>query len=156
MKRFLKRTLKVMVLVDLVILAAAQIVKRVVPEHGDPSSDRFQLVCIIQGRQWKSTAGQLRSGNVIAGMGGVEMDLTAATIAPDGAHLRITTVMGGVEVRVPDTWNVRFGGKAIMGANDALGLVDQQGAPELAIDCLTIMGGVQVRAVASRQSPAVS
>lgn len=155
MKQFLKRALKVMVLVDLIVIAAFQIIKRIVPEHGDPSSDHFQLVCVSQGRQWKSTAERLRSGIVISGMGGVEMDLRGATLAPEGAHLRITTVMGGVDVRVPDTWDVRFSGRAIMGGNDAVGLVDRPGRPELTIDCLTVMGGTQIRAVGSERPPAV-
>jgi hypothetical protein len=156
MKPMLKRALKGMAVIDLVVVAIALVIKRVVPELGDPSSDHFQLVCITQGRQWKSSAEQLRSGNVIAGMGGVEMDLRGATLTPEGAHLRLTTVMGGIEVKVPDDWNVRMGGMAIMGANDGVGLADQPGRPELAIDCLTIMGGVQVRAVASRRSPPAS
>jgi hypothetical protein len=150
MKPMLKRALKVMAVIDLVALAVAVVVKRVVPELGDPASDHFQLVCITQGRQWKSTAQQLRSGNVIAGMGGVEMDLRGATLAPEGAHLRLTTVMGGVEVKVPEDWTVRMGGRAFMGANDGVGLTDRPGAPVLTVDCLTIMGGAQVRAVVTR------
>ncbi len=147
MKRCLKRAFKVMIVIDLAVLAIALIIKRLIPEHGDNRSDHFQIVCVMQGRHWTSEAEQLRSGTIITVAGGVEVDLTGAQLADGGAHLRLTTLTGGIDIRVPADWHVRLGGKAFMGANDLVGLADRPGAPELTVDCLTIMGGVQVRAV---------
>ena len=147
MKRFLKRAFKVMIVVDLVVLAIALIIKRMIPEHGDSRSDHFQIVCVMQGRHWTSEAEHLQSGTIITVAGGVEVDLSNAQLAPEGAHLRMTTLAGGIDIAVPADWHVRLGGKAFMGANDLVGLSDRPGAPELTVDCLTVMGGVQVRAV---------
>jgi hypothetical protein len=148
MKRTLKRVAKVLLAVNVAVLAVAQLVKRLVPEHGDERSDHFQIVCVMQGRHWGSEAPHLESGTIVTVAGGVEVDLRGATLAPEGAHLRLTTLMGGIDIRVPDGWHVRLEGKAFMGANDLVGLTDRPGEPDLTVDCVTLMGGVQVRGVA--------
>lgn len=144
-KRALKRATKVLLLVTLAVPVIAQLVKRLVPEHGDERSDHFQIVCLMQGRHWRSEAPNLRSGTIVTVAGGVEVDLREAAIAPEGAHLRVTTLMGGVDIRVPEDWHVRLEGRALMGANDLVRLSDRPGRPDLTVDCVTVMGGVEVR-----------
>ena len=125
----------------------AQLVKRLVPEHGDERSDHFQIVCLMQGRHWKSEASNLQSGTIVTVAGGVEVDLRGATLAPEGAHLRVTTLMGGIDIQVPDDWHVRLEGRAFMGANDLVRLNDRPGEPDLTVDCVAVMGGIEVRGV---------
>ena len=81
--------------------------------------------------------------------GGVEVDLRSATLAPEGAHLRVTNLMGGIDIQVPEGWHVRLEGRAFMGANDTVGLGDPHGQPQLTVDCVTVMGGVEIRGVAA-------
>ena len=152
MKRTLKRVLKLMLAFGLAVPAIAQLVKRLVPEHGDEQSDRFQIVCLMQGRHWRSEARHLESGTIVAVAGGVEVDLRGATLAPEGAHLRVTNLMGGIDIQVPEDWDVRLEGRAFMGANDKVGLGDLHGQPQLAVDCVTVMGGVEIRGVAPVRS----
>lgn len=152
MKRALKRTTKVLLLVTAAVPLIAQLVKRLVPEHGDAQSDHFQIVCLMRGRHWRSEAPSLRSGTIVTVAGGVEIDLRAAAVAPEGAHLRVTTMMGGVDIRVPDGWHVRLEGRAFMGANDLVRLTDRPGTPDLTVDCVTVMGGVEVRGIAAPPS----
>ena len=147
MRRPLKRLLKVMLAFSLAVPAIAQLVKRLVPEHGDERSDRFQIVCLMQGRHWKSEAPSLQSGTLVAVAGGVEVDLRGAKLAPEGAHLRVTNLMGGIDIQVPDDWHVRLEGRAFMGANDTVGLGEPHGQPQLTVDCVTVMGGVEIRGV---------
>lgn len=152
MKRILKRLTKVMLAFGLAVPAIAQLVKRLVPEHGDEWSDHFQIVCLMQGRHWRSEAPHLESGTVVAVAGGVEVDLRGATLAPGGAHLRVTNLMGGIDIQVPDDWHVRLEGRAFMGANDTIGLGETHGQPLLTVDCVTVMGGVEIRGVPARRS----
>ncbi len=58
-KRTLKRVLKLVLGVGLAVPVIAQLVKRLVPEHGDEGSDHFQIVCLMQGRHWRSEAPHL-------------------------------------------------------------------------------------------------
>lgn len=152
MKRALKRIMKASLLVTAMVPVIAQLVKRLVPEHGDERTDHFQIVCLMQGRHWRSEATNLRSGTVVTVAGGVELDLREAVIAPDGAHLRVTTLMGGVDIQVPDDWHVRLEGRAFMGANDLVRLSDRPGRPDLSVDCVTVMGGLEVRGVPAAPS----
>jgi hypothetical protein len=149
MKRTLKWVLKSVLAIGLAVPVIAQLVKRLVPEHGDEQSNHFQIVCLMQGRSWRSTAPCLESGTIVTVAGGVEVDLRAATLAPEGARLRVTNLMGGIDIRVPDDWHVRLEGRAFMGANDTAGLAAPHGEPQLTVDCVTVMGGVEIRGVAS-------
>lgn len=144
-KRVLKRVSKVMLAIGLAVPAIAQLVKRLVPEHGDESSDHFQIVCLMQGRHWRSEAPHLHSGTIVAVAGGVEVDLRSASIAAEGAHIRVTNLMGGIDIQVPEDWHVRLHGRAFMGANDLVGVGDAHGQPRLTVDCVTVMGGVEIR-----------
>lgn len=146
MKRAFWKFLKWALLFDLAALVAAQIVKQFIPDVGDENSDVFQVVTMTGGRNWVSKAAGLRSGSVITGMGGMELDLTHATLDPAGAHLKLVTVMGGVEVRVPRGWNVELKGWAFMGghANSARKHEVPEEAPHLVVEAPTVMGGVAV------------
>lgn len=146
MKSSLLKFLKWVLLFDLLALALAQIAKQLIPEVGDEDSDVFQVVTMTGGRNWVGKADSLRSGTVITGMGGMEMDLTHATLDPAGATLIFVTVMGGAEIRVPRDWNVELKGWAFMGghANTARKLDVPDDAPHLVIEAKTVMGGVAV------------
>ena len=151
MKPWLKKTIKGLAVFDLFVVTIAQIAKRIIPEVGQQDSDMFQLVSIMDGRRWVSTANRLRSGTVITAMGGTEIDLRKAALDPDGAHLRLFTIMGGVEVRVPSGWHVRVKARAFMGANDfkrtAADLPSD--SPVLDIQGGTLMAGVTILPVPS-------
>ena len=47
--------------------------------------------------------------------GGANIDLTDATISAEGALIEITTIFGGVELRVPDNVVVEIKGVPIFG-----------------------------------------
>ncbi len=151
MKPWFKKALKWMAVFDLVVIGLAQLAKRIIPEVGQSDSDLFQLVSILDGRKWVSTAERLRSGTVITAMGGSEIDLRRALLDEPGAHLRLVTIMGGVEVRVPSGWRVVSRARAFMGANDVRAASDDLpgDAPILTIGGATVMGGVTVVPVPS-------
>lgn len=155
MKQIPQRVLKFMLVVGLAVPAIAQLVKRLVPEHGDERSDHFQIVCLMQGRHWRSEAPHLESGTIATVAGGVEVDLRGATLAPEGAHLRLTTLMGGIDIQVPEDWHVRLEGRAFMGANDLVGIGDPHGQPQLTVDCVTVMGGAEIRGVPAARTAGV-
>lgn len=85
---------------------------------------------------------------VVAVMGGAELDLRNARIAPGVSEIEVFTLMGGVEVLVPDGVRVEVVGMAIMGGfsvtSGAEGL-DDPDAPVVRISGLAIMAGVDVK-----------
>lgn len=111
---------------------------------GDETSDEFQVAAIMGGKKFESHAKDLKSGVVIASMGGIELDLTDATLASTGAELELKTTMGGVQVTVPEDWAVKVDSELKAGGfdvkvtpPDALPI----GAPELHIHAVTRLGG---------------
>ena len=114
---------------------------------GDEQSDEFQLVSICGGKKFRSRAGGLRSGSVLAAMGGVELDLRGAQLDPAGATIDVDATMGGVQIVVPDDWLVvvdtsGFAGGAEAKVTDPAELPDN--APKLRVHAAARMGGTQV------------
>jgi predicted membrane protein len=70
------------------------------------SADFVQRSVTLGGAQIRVDSRQFRGGELSSVMGGIELDLRQADIAGDEAVLDFHVVMGGVEVRVPETWRV--------------------------------------------------
>lgn len=116
---------------------------------GDETTNEFELVTIMDGKEFASRAEGLWSGKVTTIMGGVDLDLRDAKLDPGGADLAIFTVMGGISLRVPDTWIVATDGQAILGNHD-LRVADRAvlpaDAPVLRIQARTYFGSLAVAA----------
>jgi len=94
-----------------------------------------------------------RGGEVTAIMGGFEIDLRLAGITGDSAEIEIFTLWGGVDLKVPEEWNVVVQGVPILGAfsNSARGGGAMHGSPPgaqrktLIVRGTVIMGGVEIK-----------
>jgi hypothetical protein len=87
-----------------------------------------------------------RSYVSVAVMGGVELDLREAQFAEPEVTIHAYTVMGGIEITVPEDVDVDVSGIAFMGGFDhnASG-PGVPGAPRVRIIGFALMGGVDVR-----------
>ena len=116
---------------------------------GDETTGEFELVTIMDGKQFASRTDRLWSGKVTTVMGGMDLDLRDAVPAPEGADLAVFTVLGGVALRVPDTWIVETDGKAMVGGHQtsvANRSVLPDDAPVLRVHARTIFGGLDIAA----------
>jgi predicted membrane protein len=89
-----------------------------------------------------------RGGEVTAILGGFGIDLRGAGIAGDSATINIFTLFGGVDLKVPEDWNVAVAGSPILGVFTNSAKTFRQGdAPTktLVIRGVAIMGGVEVK-----------
>jgi hypothetical protein len=108
---------------------------------------RLARSVIFSGAQIRIESQAWTGGELAAVAAGVELDLRYARLAEAKATLHLDVVMGGVEIRVPDTWHV------LCDASPTLGGVDDttrptQGdpsAPQLRIVGSVVLGGVSVR-----------
>lgn len=80
-------------------------------------------------------------------MGGIELDLVDAAVAP-GAYLVLRAFMGGIDVVVPSGWRVEVMGRSVMGGVANLTDPDSLGddTPVLLVDALAVMGGIEIHA----------
>ncbi|HEX9734199.1 MAG TPA: DUF5668 domain-containing protein [Thermoanaerobaculia bacterium] len=114
--------------------------------------DKIRLTAVFATRRRRVTSRAFRGGDVVAILGGGEVDLTEALPAGGQAVLEVLALWGGVDVRVPPEWRVSLEITAVMGgaedARDAaeLAAVEPGGRrPHLVVRGFTMMGGVDVR-----------
>jgi cell wall-active antibiotic response 4TMS protein YvqF len=89
-----------------------------------------------------------RGGEVTAIMGGFGIDLRGAAIATDSATVNVFTLWGGVDLKVPEEWNVSISGVPILGVFPNNARAFRQGdaaAKTLFVKGVAIMGGVEVK-----------
>jgi len=118
--------------------------------HMDSTGTDLNAVAILGGVKRNITSKKFTSGRVTAIMGGVELDFIDADIEGDEAILDVSSLMGGVEIRVPDTWNVTIETVAFLaGSSD-----ERRRAPapapgvtpkHLIIRGATILAGIEVK-----------
>ena len=77
-------------------------------------------------------------------MGGVELDLREADIE-GAARIDVFTFWGGVDIKVPRTWEVRTSGLPLLGGWEDKTEPPLGGGPVLDVRLVTIMGGAEIR-----------
>lgn len=103
------------------------------------------LSAILSGNSSRNTSDNYKGGKLTAILGGIELDLNKATIEKE-AYLDAFCFMGGVELRVPDTWEVRTSGTPILGGWDNKAVKPQaKNPPVLHVRGTCIMGGLNIK-----------
>ncbi len=146
MRQRILRVIFVMIAVQMLMALLGRLLSQRL-NRGDEDSDEFQVAAVFCGRQFHSHATGLRSATAISSMGGVDLDLTDATLDADGATLEVRATMGGVQVTVPAEWRVDVDDDSIAGAFDAKVTPSDdlpEDAPKLYIHAVARMGGGQV------------
>lgn len=90
--------------------------------------------------------------NVVAVMGGSDIDLRGAEVAGPEIVITAVAVMGGVEVIVPEGVEVELNGFDLMGGHDEQ-LADvptRPGTPLVRVRAFSLMGGVTVKSKPTR------
>jgi hypothetical protein len=113
--------------------------------------DVFNVSTVFGGHERAIKSQAFRGGNINTLFGGVDLDLREAALAPEGADVSVSSVFGGVQLRVPSGWDVRMEGTPIFG-----GLADERkrtaapppgspAAPAMRLRCSVLFGGVSVK-----------
>jgi hypothetical protein len=71
---------------------------------------------VFSGRDRRIVGPGFMGGSVTAIFGGYALDLRQAELASGTVELQATAAFGGVEIRVPESWNVQAEGAALLGA----------------------------------------
>ena len=114
-------------------------------ETGAASSPHLNVVAIWGGGEYRILAKNFRGGELVAFMGGFDVDLRDADIDGDQAVITVNALMGGGVIRVPENWAVSMRVAAFMGGHSMKARERVQPNKTLVIKGLAIMGGVEVR-----------
>lgn len=127
-------------------MTAAAFVKRAVPSRGGEESDDVALVAIYDGVELRSRTSAFRGGSLLAWYGGMEIDLSEATLAPE-VHLTVHVLFGGVAIRLPPGCRVESAIKALGGGVAVEGSApENETGPRVTLDGLAVLGGIAVGA----------
>lgn len=114
---------------------------------------RFSALAIMSGVVRRSNTPTFQGADLTAIMGGCEIDLRQASIAPGTeAVIDVFAFWGGIDIKVPEDWVVITRAVPIMG-----GIEDKTHSPAspvaktLIIQGIVIMGGVAIKNVARRE-----
>jgi len=107
----------------------------------------FSAFAIMGGVSRRSNAQAFRGADLTAIMGGCEIDLRQASIAPGTeAVIDVFAFWGGIELKVPEDWTVNNRVVPIMGGVEDKTRVPQPASSKrLVIRGLVVMGGVTVK-----------
>jgi hypothetical protein len=94
-----------LVAVQAAMFAASRLISRRLAQ-GDLDDEEVRRLALMNGLDLSLTSQSLRRARIDLGMGGVNLDLTQAQLDPEGARVEVYGAMGGLNVRVPDEWQV--------------------------------------------------
>jgi Domain of unknown function (DUF5668) len=87
-----------------------------------------------------------RGGDCTAVLGGIELDLRAASIREGVvAELDVLACWGGLELKIPSNWQVDNRVTAILGGNSDRTQINTDSSQRLVLRGLVMMGGIDVK-----------
>jgi predicted membrane protein len=105
---------------------------------------RLDITAVMGGNKTVNSSQDFKGGEITAIMGGVDLDLRNASI-PTEAVLNVWATWGGIEIRVPNDWEVVNRGTAILGGIEDKTIPSPGTGKRLIITGTAIMGGVVIK-----------
>ena len=93
----------------------------------------------------RNRSADFHGGSAEAFLGGVKLDLTGADMVGDQAVLRVSALMGGIEIRIAEEWTTEVRFTPMLG-----GVEDNSRGPagatkRLVLEGSVFMGGIEIR-----------
>lgn len=110
------------------------------------AGDRVNSFNVFSGTEAASHSDTFSGGSISVLFGGAELDLRDA-IPAEGAMLDVFAAFGGVEIRVPQGWQVDVKGFPLFGGFENATAKDQvaASAPRLNVNATVLFGGLEVK-----------
>jgi hypothetical protein len=110
------------------------------------AGDRVNSFNVFSGSELASHSKQFQGGSISAIFGGAEVDLRDAAPAVD-AQLDVFTAFGGVELKVPEGWQVVVKGLPLFGGIENATVKDTLAAdaPKLSVSATVLFGGLEIK-----------
>jgi hypothetical protein len=102
-------------------------------------------IAVWAGKQRRLTTPSFRRAELTAIMGGVELDLRAASTATGEAVIEVFVMWGGVEIWVPPDWSVSNQVALIMGGAEDKSTGTQTARHRLIVRGFVLMGGLEIK-----------
>ncbi len=136
MFRFIRR----LIFLNLVLIGAAKLAQRVLPDIRDEEGDSFDLASVFEESTFSNSSKALERGTVTTLYGSTEVDLTNTVLAEEEVSLSVRTAFGLTTVRVPETWHVVLDNTVVMAKAENLTSTDGPTGTTLRITGCTFAG----------------
>lgn len=117
--------------------------RRASPASGTPPS-HFAFA-FWSGVRRRITSAAFSRADFVAVMGGIEIDLRAASTAGGHAVIEVFALMGGIEITVPPDWAVENRAIVVMGGVADRSTGGQAATNTLVIQGVVAMGGIEIK-----------
>jgi predicted membrane protein len=139
----------------LLILVGASMLLRARPVRSEDGTEPLGIDAplnewvVFGGVDRQVNSSNFRGGEVLAVFGGYKIDLRKAMIGKGPVVLAANAMFGGVELKVPESWNVALQGTGVFGGyEDKTYHPQMEGSaprPELIVRGYAVFGGVEVK-----------
>jgi hypothetical protein len=124
-------------------------ISRQMSPFSNNSRDHLSEWAIFSGVRRRIDSQDFQGGEAFAMFGGVELDLRKAGATRDEILIEINAIFGGVELRLPENWNVTVRGQGIFGGYEDK-TMDTRAAPDakqphVIVNGFAVFGGVTIQ-----------
>lgn len=109
------------------------------------SDDHVTISTILGSGDYKISNQAFKGGQIAVVMGGVELDFTKAEMEGDRIVLETSVVMGSIEIRVPEHWEVVMDGSPVLGAMENRTVSPRENGKKFVINSSVVMGSIEVK-----------
>jgi hypothetical protein len=109
------------------------------------SGESISAVAVLAGIQRRVTSSAFRGGELTAVLGGGQIDMREAIPEAGQAVLDVFVVMGGLEIRVPDSWVIEVRATPVLGAIRDTRPPASSTGPRLIVRGMVFLGGVEFK-----------
>jgi len=115
------------------------------PRRSEPG--QLDEWAVFGGSRRRLDSQDFKGGEAFAMFGGIELDLRSAAITQDEVVIDASALFGGVDIQVPESWNVQVEGHGIFGGYDdqTSHATPENARPRVVITGNAVFGGVVVK-----------
>jgi len=109
------------------------------------SDEGFSVSAIFSGREYKNASKNLKGGELVTVFGGADIDLRKSTSKETTIQLNATSIFGGAEIRVPESWNVEVNATPLFGGIENKTSINPANKTTLVISGVVLFGGIEIK-----------
>ena len=118
----------------------------------NPPKDRQNFFAVLGGSDCSGSWQAAEDIGCFALLGGITLDFRQASFPPTGVTINVGVVLGGVDIILPPGINVTMSGIPLLGGFDNKAGDGANGAPDIRVKGVAILGGVDIKRKESKKS----
>ncbi|NLD94388.1 MAG: cell wall-active antibiotics response protein [Fibrobacter sp.] len=109
------------------------------------SDDTIAISLVLSGGNYSFSSQALKDGYISVSLGGCEIDFTRANFESDMITIDVNVLLGGIEIRIPETWSVSYVGNPVLGVFENNARTVPSPSKKLLIRGSITLAGIEVK-----------